>query len=139
MVDRKQLEDLRDSLKVATGPDASLDNAIFAGLRGLTWLEEPHGIRSGIIRWDDGILTSVHSVPKYTEVTDIALTLADEWQSWFLSKGRLTPDEPAYGVSFFSDEAGDNEVANAECNGGLAICICLARVNQELAKTAVTA
>jgi hypothetical protein len=137
MTARAALLQLRDRLRSATGPDQSLDNGIFAGTRGLTWIEEPRGIRSGTIRWHDGSPTNVMSVPKYTESTDVALTTAPrKWRSWLLTSGRLAPDEPIYGARFFSDEAGDHEVAEAEHNASLALCICLARIEYEIARAA---
>lgn len=71
--------------------------------------------------------------PHYTTSIDAAVTLVPSGGSWIISRGRLTPDEPLYGVSVYSDEAGDHEAGRSETNSSAAACVCAAALRARAA------
>lgn len=121
MTDRAQLESLRDRLVAATGPDWILDDAIAQIVLGLP-------------------ACGTAGPRRYTGDTDEALRwlVPSECPSWIVGKGKMRPDEPAYGAMFYSDDAGSHEVASGEHDANIAICVCLARVEYEIDKTEPT-
>lgn len=132
MTNRAALLKLRDRLKAATGPDVSIDNAIFATLRNATWYEEPRGFRSGTLRWEDGSRVGVRDVPAHTASLDAAVTLVDgEDRFWRVGHDGEGPDPSAFKAEFLAVPARKVE-ATADTP---ALALCLARVEYELAKT----
>jgi hypothetical protein len=134
-----KLDDLIARIAAATGPDRALDAEIAVALRIVSdkapkWLRRWTG-PFALISFegsDPGQLGAMRPngenavnwpAPRFTASLDAAITLIPDDLWWCIAKGKTRPDEPLYGAQILG---GEKLVAESECDGSAALCLCIA-------------
>lgn len=108
------MDDLIARLENATGPDRSIDDAIF---------ELAHGRKRGRSTFEQ--YEPSERLPEYTGSIDAALTLVPEGYTWIAGDGGIMAGEPndlRYGAIVFTEPGPEQEAASGS-NPAIALCI----------------